>query len=199
VANFSSLLRNEQLRRDAALMRMREACSASKWTVQRETEGAKRDLTQLKTQLKHDYSPHEIVARNPWVSVLSALAVGFGLSATIKYLTTSSRRRQERAFANGSAQRVVVQVEGAKPQPAKSAHSSGWKQILDAAMHGIPAVIAFAEQHFSQPSRQKRENGAAVQDEEPEHIATAPGASATTETPFKASISRRSAPPPRES
>lgn len=199
MANFTSLLKSEQLRRDAALMRMREACSATKWTVQRETEGVKQDFTQLKSQLKHDYSPKEIVGRNPWVSVLGALAIGFGLSATIKYLMASGRRREQKAVANGTAQRVVVQVEGAKSQPTSSARSSGWKQILDAAMHGIPALIAFAEQHLEKPNRPKPHNGAGVAEEQPERVNAAPGGSATAETPFKASISRRSAPPPRES
>ena len=201
MANFESLLTREVLRRDAAMLRMRTSCTATRAVVQRETEGIKRDVTRDINRIKDELTPQSIVQHKPWGSVLSAIAVGLGAGMILKSLFG---RKSHVEYRNGPPQRVVVQVEGAKEVktsgPAGAA-AHPWKAILDAAMHGIPALMAFAEQHLHSPAA-KNGNGnghVSVTSEDSEPIAAAPSNPSVESGPFKTSISRRSAPPPRES
>ena len=200
MANFESLLTREVLRRDAAMLRMRTSCTATRAVVQRETEGFKNDVTRNINRIKEDLTPRSIVEHKPWTSVLAAISVGLGAGMILKSLFG---RRSRVEYRSGPPQRVVVQVEGAKEVKTSgtaAAKPHPWKAILDAAMHGIPALMAFAEQHLHQPDGHSNGNGQVkVSAENPEPVATAPSKPSVESGPFKSSISRRSAPPPRES
>lgn len=188
MANFESCLNREILRRDAALMRMRTACSATKCTVKRETENIKGDLNRL----KQEFMPRAVVQHRPWASVLGAIAAGLGAALLVKGLFGRNRRPEY-----SQPQRVVVQVEGAGAKEVKQpAAASPWKAILDAAMSGLPVLLAFAETQLMQQAPQNG-NGHSQTSETPEKAATAAANTATDPVPFK-SISRRTAPPPRE-
>ena len=189
MVNFESYLARETLRRDAALQRMHEACSATKWTVQQQKDEIKSDLNRI-TQ---DLTPRGIVQNHPWPSILGAMAVGMGLAAALKSLF-GTKKHTAVATREGT-QRVVVQVEGA--QPKKAPGTSGWKEILDAAMHGLPALMAFAESQLQNSAPRREGNGHAS--EESATVAAPTAKTSPDEKPFKASISRRTAPPPRES
>jgi len=178
------------------MLRMRTSCTATRAVVQRETEGIKSDINRI----KEDLTPRSIVEHKPWASVLGAIAAGLGAGMIVKSLFG---RRSPAGYHVGPPQRVIVQVEGAKEVktsgPARTA-SHPWKAILDAAMHGIPALIAFAEQHLHQADGKSNGNGQTMaKGEVSEPVAAAPSKPSVENGPFKTSISRRSAPPPRES
>src|SRR5438046_10595014 len=95
-----------------------------------------------------------IVRRNPWYSLLGAMAAGGGAAILARKLLTPAE--PEQVSVSREPQRVVVEVKGAKesqqaPAPKRSSVSA-WKEIFDAAMHGIPAVAAFVQQHMAKSS-----------------------------------------------
>ncbi len=190
---YDDRLKEEFCRRNLALERMRMACTATKQTITEEAAGFKEDLKDLKEDMK----PRNVVRRNPWYSMLGALVAGGAVAVLARKLVTPAE--PEQVSMSREPQRVVVEVKGAKesPSPApKRSSTSGWKEIFDAAMHGIPAVAAFVEQHMSKSSPH---NGGSSPDKERSEASATVGVGDKGPAPFKAFISRRSAPPPRES
>lgn len=180
---YDSRLKEEICRRNAGLEKMRLACAASQDTIKDQA-----------TSLKEDYAPQNIVRRNPLYTLLGALIAGGAAAILIKKVFFAFKVKRQ-AVAAGDPQRVVVEVKGAHEPKVKHGHTA-WKEIFDAAMAGIPAVAAFVQQHLSENKAPHNGGASAEHTEAPAAV----GASTEKKTspPFPASISRRSAPPPRE-
>lgn len=179
MASFTSCLRQEIRRRDAALAKMRAACESTWGTVQN-AGFSTRELT-----------PRAVVRKHPWAAMLGALALGFGLTVIARRLLNASHN-SERA-GEQAPQRVVVHVDGA--DAGKKDLNRAWTDLFAAALHGLPVFAAFVQGLQAVP---QRETGRAPSSNDAPKVAAAVSEK-TSGAEFKASISRRTAPPPRES
>jgi len=183
VASFDDRLKQEIQRRDAALQRMKTASTATKTKLEQEMK-----------EMKTDYSPSGMIQQNPWPTVLGAVAAGAIIGSLVKNAFFPAPRY---AYKPPPPQKVVVEVAGVNGGPQQpQTQAMPWGKILDAAMHGLPAVIAYTQQFMQQQS------DSPAQQERTEMEANARAEMGQKPKPpesFKASISRRTAPPPPES
>ena len=186
---FDARLKKELRRRDAAVLQMKLAGDATSSIFSQKVDELKGDL---KTQM----APENIISQHPWTSMLVGVLAG-----AVSMIFLKSKffpAPQQLAIVRGgipAPQKVVVEVVGATQQKP----ASPWKPILDAVMAGAPAVAAYAQQ-FMQGAHENGHGTAEVGAQQ------APQAVEQQSTPgskpqggsFPASISRRTAPPPRE-
>jgi hypothetical protein len=178
VLGFDARLTKEIRRRDAAVLQMKLAGDATGNIVSSQFSDLKGDL---KTQLK----PENLITQHPWISVILMKSKFF-----------PAPQRMSIVGAPPSApQRVVVEVVGTTHQKPVSP----WKPILDAMMAGAPAVAAYAQQ-FMQGAHENGHGTSEMGAEQPQSVE---GSTPSTQAkpagaPLPASISRRTAPPPRE-